>query len=151
MPNLLRRLTLNPVAIAALLAGAAWWIHAQTRADGPYRVVGFNYTDRGVYSFVVDGFGAGSVHARQFGGGGGTMCCMSVPRGKKTWHVRITYDLTPEEDARNQAPDIVETDVAVPALPNRRDGYIEFHFLPDRKIDARWVAYPTMPRMRAAG
>ncbi|QND98179.1 DUF3304 domain-containing protein [Burkholderia cenocepacia] len=119
MSNLLRRMTLNPLAIAALLAGAAWWVHAQTRANGPYRVVGFNYTDRGVYSFVVDGFGAGSVHARQFGGGGGTVCCMSVPRGKQTWHVRVTYDLTPEEDARNQAPEIVETEVAVPALPNR--------------------------------
>lgn len=76
---------------------------------------------------------------------------MSVPRGKQTWHVRVTYDLTAEEDARNQAPEIVETEVAVPALPNRRDGYIEFHFLPGRKIDARWAAYPTMPRMRDGG
>ncbi|ABK10124.1 conserved hypothetical protein [Burkholderia cenocepacia HI2424] len=110
-----------------------------------------SWGSRGVYSFVVDGFGAGSVHARQFGGGGGTVCCMSVPRGKQTWHVRVTYDLTAEEDARNQAPEIVETEVAVPALPNRRDGYIEFRFLPGRKIDARWAAYPTMPRMRDGG
>jgi hypothetical protein len=27
-----------------------------------------------------------------------------------------------------------------------RDGYIAFHFLPDRKIEAQWVEYPTGPR-----
>ncbi|KVF73200.1 hypothetical protein WS75_18435 [Burkholderia sp. FL-7-2-10-S1-D7] len=73
-------------------------------------------------------------------------CCMEVPRDKKTWHLKVTYDLTPEEDARNLSPEIYETDIAVPKLPTKRDGYIEFHFLPDRKIEAQWVEYPTGPR-----
>jgi len=144
--NFLRRLIRNPIAIAALLLAGLWWAHAQTASYGPYRVVGFNYTDRGVYNFVVDGFGAGSVHARQFGGSGGTVCCMDVPRNKKTWHLKVTYDLTPEEDAKNLSPEIYETDIAVPQLPNKRDGYIEFRFLPGRKIEAQWVDYPTGPR-----
>nr|WP_175801967.1 DUF3304 domain-containing protein [Burkholderia anthina] len=151
MLGVMHRLIRNPLIVAVVLLGAAWWLHAQTASYGPYHVVGFNYTNRGVYNFVVDGFGAGSVHARQFGGGGGTVCCMEVPRGKKTWHHKITYDLTPDEDAKHMSPEIYETDIAVPQLPNKRDGYIEFHFLPDRKIEAQWVEYPTMPRMRATG
>ncbi|QTD94271.1 DUF3304 domain-containing protein [Burkholderia anthina] len=151
MSSVMHRLIRNPLIVAIVLLGGAWWLHAQTASYGPYHVVGFNYTNHGVYNFVVDGFGAGSVHARQFDGGGGTVCCMEVPRNKKTWHLEITYDLTPDEDAKNMSPEIYETDIAVPQLPNKRDGYIEFHFLPDRKIEAQWVEYPTMPRMRAAG
>ncbi|KVF73197.1 hypothetical protein WS75_18420 [Burkholderia sp. FL-7-2-10-S1-D7] len=86
-------------------------MQAHAERDGPYRVAGFNYTDLDVYNFVVDGFGDGSVHARQFGGGGGMACCIAVPK-----------------------------------LPTKRDGYIAFHFLPDRKIEAQWVEYPTGPR-----
>jgi len=134
------------VAVGAVAAGGLWSALAHAGSDGPYRVIGFNYTDRGVYSFVVDGFGAGSVRARQFGGGGGTACCMEVPPSKKTWHLKVTYDLTPEEDAKNLSPEIYETDIAVPKLPNKRDGYIEFHFLSDRRIEAKWVEYPTDQR-----
>lgn len=42
--------------------------------------------------------------------------------------------------------DVDETDIPVPSLPNKHDGSIEFHFLPDRKIEAKWVEYPTDPR-----
>lgn len=133
-------------AIGIAIAGGLWGMQAHAERDEPYRVAGFNYTDRGVYDFVVDGFGADTVHARQFGGGGGMACCMEVLRDKKTWHFKVTYDLTPEEDARNLSPEIYETDIAVPKLPTKRDGYIAFHFLPDRKIEARWVEYPTGPR-----
>jgi len=146
MLSVMRRIVRGPIAIAVLLLGGACWAHAQTASYGTYRVVGFNHTERGVYNFVVDGFGAGSVHARQFGGSGGTVCCMTVPRNKKIWHLKITYDLMPEEDARNLSPEIYETDIAVPRLPDKHDGYIEFHFLPDRKIEAQWVDYPTGPR-----
>ncbi|OXI95248.1 MULTISPECIES: DUF3304 domain-containing protein [Burkholderia] len=146
MLNGMRRAVCKPVAVGMLMMGSAWNVQAQLESYGPYRVVRFNYADRGIYNFVVDGFGAGSVHARQFGGRGGTVCCMAVPRGTKAWHLKVTYDLTPEEDARNLSPEIYETEVAVPKLPNKHDGYIEFHFLPDRKIEAKWVEYPPDPR-----
>ncbi|WP_322025794.1 hypothetical protein [Burkholderia sp. BCC1977] len=86
------------------------------------------------------------MRARQFGGRGGTACCMAVPSGTKTWHIKITYDLPPEEDARNLSPQVYETDIAVPTLPNRHDGFIEFHFLPDRRIEAEWGEYPATLR-----
>ncbi|WP_322040598.1 DUF3304 domain-containing protein [Burkholderia diffusa] len=131
------------IAAGITIAGSLCYAPAHAESEGPYRVVGSNYTDRGVYNFVVDGFGAGSVYARQFGGGGGTVCCMQVPRNKQTWHLKVTYDLTPEEDAKNLSPEIYETNITVPKLPNKRDGYIEFRFLPDRKIEDQWVECPT--------
>lgn len=134
------------VAAGIAVAGSLWCAQAYATNYGPYRVIGCNYTDRSIYSFTIDGFGAGSVHARQFGGSGGTVCCMNVPRNKKTWHLKVTYDLTPEEDAKNLSPETYETDIAVPQLSNKHDGYIEFHFLPGRKIEAQWVDYPTGPR-----
>ncbi|WP_244100532.1 hypothetical protein [Burkholderia ambifaria] len=71
---------------------------------------------------------------------------MSVPRNRKTWHIKIVYELTREQYKKDLPNDVYETDIPVPSLPNRHDGYIEFHFLPDRKIEAKWVDYPTDPR-----
>ncbi|MFP3478451.1 MULTISPECIES: DUF3304 domain-containing protein [Burkholderia] len=146
MLNFLHRLIRNPIVVAVLLLGGAWWVHAQTASYGPYRVIGYNYTDRSIALFTIDGFGAGGSNAHESGGGGGTVCCMSVPRNRKTWHIKIVYELTREQYKKDLPNDVYETDIPVPSLPNRHDGYIEFHFLPDRKIEAKWVDYPTDPR-----
>ncbi len=146
MQDLLRRLIHNPIGIAVLLLGGACWAHAQTANYGPYRVIGYNYTDKSIYSFTIDGFGAGGSTAHKPGGGGKSVCCMEVPRGKKIWHVKIEYELTQEQYKNNLPSDVYETDIPVPALPNKSQGYIEFHFLPDRKIEAKWVESPTDPR-----
>ncbi|MDR0241490.1 MAG: DUF3304 domain-containing protein [Burkholderia sp.] len=133
------------VAVGVVAAGGLWGAPAHAGNDGPYRVIGYNFTDRSIYSFMIDGFGAGGSTAHKRGGGGKSVCCMDVPRGKKTWHLKIKYELT-QEQYRNGLPnEVYETDIAVPKLPNQRDGYIEFHFLPDRKIEAKWVEYPTDP------
>ncbi|RQS19239.1 DUF3304 domain-containing protein [Burkholderia sp. Bp8992] len=139
MLNFLRRLILGPAIVAALLLSGAWWVHAQTGGYGPYRVISFNHTDRSIYSFQVDDFGAGGSYAHESQGGGGIVCCMDVPRGKKTWHIKIIYDLTKDEAQKNVPNEVYETDIPVPPLPNKHGGYIAFHFLPDRKIEAQWV------------
>ena len=72
---------------------------------------------------------------------------MSVPRNRKTWHIKIVYELTQEQYKKNLPNDVYETEIPVPSLPNKHDGYIEFHFLPDRKIDAQWVELPTKPHI----
>jgi len=146
MSNFLHRLIRNPIAISALLLAGSWGAHAQTASYGPYRVVGFNYTDRSIALFTIDGFGAGGVNAHESGGGGGTVCCMSVPRNGKMWHIKIAYELTQEQYKKDLPNDVYETDIPVPSLPNKHGGYIEFHFLPDRKIEAKWVESPTDPR-----
>lgn len=63
MSSVTHRFIRNPLIVAVVLLDGAWWLHAPTASYGPCHVVGFNYTNRGVCNFVVDCFGAGSVHA----------------------------------------------------------------------------------------
>ncbi|MBB3260727.1 hypothetical protein F4827_005767 [Paraburkholderia bannensis] len=43
-----------------------------------------------------------------------------------------------------------ETDIPVPPLENTHDGFIEFHVMPNRKIEAAWVKFPTTPKIPGA-
>ncbi|WP_027797871.1 DUF3304 domain-containing protein [Paraburkholderia acidipaludis] len=117
---------------------------------GPYHVTGYNYTDRNIAAFDVDGFGGGDSAAHQSGGGGGFACCLDIPKRAKTLHIKVVLDLTQEQDEKNLPPETYETDIPVPELPNKHDGYIELHFLPGRKIEAKWVEFPTTPNIPKA-
>ena len=68
---------------------------------GPYHVIGYNYTDRHIFSFVVNGFGGGSSDAHEPGGGGGIVCCMEIPRRTKDLHIKVVYELTKEQYEKN--------------------------------------------------
>ncbi|WP_081078748.1 DUF3304 domain-containing protein [Burkholderia pseudomultivorans] len=114
---------------------------------GPYHVIGYNYTDRNIFLFNVEDFGAGSSEAHQAGGGGGITCCLEIPKRAKTLHIKIVYGWTEDQYEKRSARDIFETDIPMPDLPNKRDGYIEIHFLQDRKIEAKWVEFPTTPHI----
>ncbi|WP_081078749.1 DUF3304 domain-containing protein [Burkholderia pseudomultivorans] len=130
-------------AATVLLVGKA----CSRETYGPYHVIGYNYTDRNIFLFNVDDFGAGSSEAHQAGGGGGITCCLEIPKHAKTLHIKVVLDLTKEQDEKNLPPETYETEIPVPALPNKRDGYIEFHFLPEREIEAQWVEFPTTPHI----
>jgi len=114
-------------------------------AYGPYHVIGYNYTDRNVAFFNIDGFGAGDSQAHQHGGGGGNVCCFTIPENAKTLHIKVGLGLTQEQYDKDLPNDTFETDIPVPKLPNKHHGYIEVHFLPERKIEAKWVNFPTKP------
>lgn len=131
------------VCFAALLAGRA----CSSETYGPYHVIGYNYTDRTVYLFSLDDFGAGSSEAHQSGGGRGISCCLTIPRNAKTMHVKVTLGLTQEQYGKNLPNDTFEKDIAVPDLPNKHHGYIEVHFLPNQRIGAKWVNFPTTPHI----
>ncbi|NIF41615.1 DUF3304 domain-containing protein [Burkholderia sp. Tr-862] len=146
MLSVMRRIVREPIVVAVALLGSAWWVHAQIQSYGPYRVIGYNFADRSIYRVNIDGFGAGNVRAHEPGGGGGTVCCMEVPLNKKTWHIKLRYELTPEQYRNNLPNDVFETDIAIPPLPDKHGGYIEFYFRPEHKIEARWAASPTDPR-----
>ncbi|WP_232464953.1 DUF3304 domain-containing protein [Burkholderia ubonensis] len=113
-------------------------------------MIGYNYTDRNIAAFDINGFGGGDSAAHQSGGGGGIVCCLDIPRHAKTLHIKVVLDLTQEQDEKNLAPEAYETDIPVPNLPNKHKGYIEFHFLPERKIEAKWVEFPTTPHIPSA-
>jgi len=114
---------------------------------GPYHVIGYNYTDRNIFLFNIDDFGAGDSNAHQSGGGGGITCCLEIPRSARTLHFKIEYDLTREQYDKDLPTDKFETDIPVPFLPNKHAGYIEVHFLPRKKIEAKWVDFPTRPHI----
>lgn len=156
--NILRRLRdtfgargrFRNVALAALLVGGAIWSHACVSGEGaygPYGVIGYNYTDRHISNFYVDGFGGGASEAHQSGGGGGMVCCLRIPQHAKTLHVTVELEWTEEQYEKRSPHDTFETDIPVPPLKNKHDGFIEFHFMPHQKVEAAWVNFPTRPNI----
>lgn len=139
------------LALAALVVGGAIWSHAsisgEGNMDGPYSVIGYNYTDRNIASFVVNDFGAGPSEAHQAGGGGGIACCFDIPKHAKTLHIKVELGLTKEQYDKDLPNEKFETDVPVPPLPNKHDGFIEFHFLPHQRVEAAWVSFPAVPHI----
>ncbi|WP_114717950.1 DUF3304 domain-containing protein [Trinickia caryophylli] len=117
---------------------------------GPYHVTGYNYTDRNIAAFDIDDFGAGYSRAHKIGGGGGITCCLDIPKHAKTLHIKVALGLTWEQFDKNLPNETYETDIPVPELANKHEGYIEFHFLPGRKIEAKWVDFPTTPHIPSA-
>ena len=71
---------------------------------GPYHVIGYNYTDRHIYQFSIDDFGAGGSEAHQSGGGGGITCCFTIPASAKTLHIKIVYEWTEEQYEKKITP-----------------------------------------------
>jgi hypothetical protein len=116
---------------------------------GPYHITGHNYTDRNIASFWVDNiWGANaSAHYTGNGGDGGEICCFDIPKHAKTLHIKVVLGLTWEQFDKNLRNETYQTDIPVPELPNKHDGYIEFHFLPERKIEAKWVDFPATPNV----
>ncbi|WP_244097372.1 DUF3304 domain-containing protein [Burkholderia cenocepacia] len=70
--------------MAVMIAGGLCGLHSQAEVSGPYRVISFNHTDRSIYSYQIDDFGAGGAYANESQGGGSIVCCLDVPPGKKT-------------------------------------------------------------------
>ncbi|WP_321886846.1 DUF3304 domain-containing protein [Paraburkholderia bannensis] len=156
--NFLRRLRdafaarrrLRSVTLAALLVGGAIWSHACVSGEGaygPYSVIGYNYTDRHIVNFFINGFAGGASEAHKAGGGGGIVCCFSIPKNEKNLHVKVELEWTQAQYLANAPHDTFETDVPVPPLKNKHDGFIEFHFLPNRRVEAAWVNFPTTPNI----
>ena len=114
---------------------------------GPYSVIGYNYTDRNIASFIVNDFGAGPSEAHKAGGGGGMACCLAIPERAKTLHIKVELGLTEDQYEKNLPNDTYETDIPVPTLADKHDGFIEFHFLAHRHIEAAWVSFPTKPHI----
>lgn len=114
---------------------------------GPYNVIGYNYTDRSIFSFWVNGFWGANSTAHQAAGGGKITCCLNLSSTSKTMHIKVKYELTREQFDKDLPNDAFETDIPVPSLPNKHDGFLEFHFLPNQRIEAKWVDFPTKPNI----
>lgn len=106
-------------------------------------IVGYNYTDRAVADFSVNGqWGANVELSTPTAGGGGTVCCVVMSRDTKTpFWVEVKYKMSalesypprrvidPSQPYRNAR---VQVTGPIPPEPS----YLEIHFYPDGHIEA---------------
>lgn len=108
-------------------------------------LVGFNYTNREISNFSVDGSGGGNVHVSGLaGGGGGNVCCVLYVAGSDVSSHVVRWDAEScrfYEFGNVEIYDIrafyKEEIVKVDGAPLERAHYFEVHFFPDGSVKAK--------------
>lgn len=122
-------------------------------------MVGFNYTDRVIDSFSVNGEGAGNVLlSSRTNGGGKTVCCVTVAGNMSaTYRIRVrwqvdgcTYSTRSKVSGEvfdNIFPYYKQANVAL-NIPKRIDPrHLEVHFYPDGSVIAQLTESISPPRV----
>lgn len=121
-------------------------------------IVGYNYTDREIGTFSVDGVGGGNLAlSGATSGGGGIACCVRYVPGSEPSKYLIRWD---KASCRfNERPPgpwgeifhlhyyYAERSVQVKRGNDSEANYFEVHFFPDGSIDARITAELSPPLM----
>ena len=126
-------------------------------------MVGFNYTNRVIDSFSVNGVGAGNVLlSSRTNGGGKTVCCVTVsaptsaaPRIRLRWQVDgctyLTRSKVSKEVFENVFPYYRQADVALNVSAKINPRYLEIHFHPDGTVNAQLTESISLPRISLDG
>lgn len=162
-----REVTARCVLLACLLALCACGQAASPQAANAPKasaqpvslaLVGYNYTNRHIDSFTVDGQGGGNLYVSSpTSGGGGTTCCVEYWPGTKVNTVTIRWQSGAcyYHASSSNSPDIfdiyyefynereVTVDDGIPA--NAKN--MEVHFFPDGSIKAAVTASMSRPRL----
>ena len=122
-------------------------------------VTGYNYTNRSINDFTVDGASGGNLHVSSpNSGGGGSVCCSPYVVGAGARKVKIrwaadacTYDN--RKDRTGQLLYVVHyfyKEVTVDIAPNvpRVPRILEVHFYEDGHVEAAMTEIPSPPRLR---
>ncbi|WP_316667766.1 DUF3304 domain-containing protein [Ralstonia psammae] len=110
--------------LPALLAGCA-----MTGQVNAMDIVGYNYTDDVVEAFSVNGYPGPNIYPH--GGGGGFVCCISVPQ---EWKPGMTVTVKWTDD-RNADPIPWKTRVVeVPRYTHEDMGVFAVHFFPGDEV-----------------
>jgi len=122
-------------------------------------LTGYNYTNREISDFSVDGQGGGNIDVSSpTGGGGGTVCCVSYVNAKDPGSVRVRW----QSDAciyqtKSTISDEVhehfywffkEADVNIEKPVTQNPQYLEVHFYPDGSVKAAVTEHASLPRLR---
>ena len=121
-------------------------------------LVGYNYTNRYIDTFSVDGQGGGNLYVSSpTSGGGGTVCCVAYWPGEKLYKIKVRWQSGAcYYRARSRTSDEVytrlhsffkEAEVAVSDKAGSRGQYMEVHFYPDGSVQAAVTAEASMPRL----
>lgn len=120
-------------------------------------IMGYNYTDRAIASFSVNGaWGANVELSTRTSGGGGTMCCVALDRDTKTpFWVDVEYKMDaleaypPRRVIEPAGPyKTVRVEVKGPIPPD--PNYMEIHFYPDGHVEGAISGSdgPSPPRLK---
>ena len=126
----------------------------------PLTIYGYNYTDRYIDQFYVDGQGGGNLDVSGPGsGGGGSACCIGWRDGTRlpqTVHIRWVAGgckfLTPPNSHGERYEDVrhifKEKDVILSGPVPADPGYFEVHFYADEHVEVAITTFPSDPRLR---
>lgn len=121
-------------------------------------IVGYNYTNREIGIFSVDGVGGGNIAmSGPRGGGGGIACCVRYQPGVEPSHHVIRWDVKTckyHEAPPSTRGDIFqlhyfysEKKVEVRSQSSVRPNYFEVHFFPDGSVKVQVTAELSAPLM----
>jgi hypothetical protein len=119
-------------------------------------IYGYNYTNRYIDQFCVNGNGGGNLFVSE-PGGGGSVCCFSYTPGTpapKTVKVKwvasgCTYKtINSDNEHSSRAHHFFKTlDVPVNPKVPANPGYFEVHFYPDGHVEAAITEHSSPPRL----
>ena len=127
--------------------------------DVSLTITGYNYTDRYIDQFTVNGNGGGNLFVSgPNSGGGGSACCMDYITGVKRWKFPVTwqiggctYNTRKYKDGRERS-DLYhffkEVEVQVDPKIASRPAYLELHFYPDGHVEAAVTENASLPRLQ---
>jgi Protein of unknown function (DUF3304) len=102
-------------------------------------VTGYNYTERPIYTFSVNGAGGSNIFV---GGGGAKMsCCTEITVGKPAV-IKWVYDTTEKQYLAGLREENHSTTVTVPPPTVPEASYLEVHFYPDHHVELALVKFP---------
>jgi hypothetical protein len=109
-------------------------------------LAGYNYTERPISGYSVDGAGGGNMFANDIDGGTGWACCAEVTVGKPV-HIRWTFTRTKSQFEAGLPIEHHEMDVMVPKPEGaKQPEYMEVHFYSRTHIELRLVSFPGRAR-----
>jgi len=126
-------------------------------------MVGFNYTNRVIDGYSVNGEGAGNVLlSSRTSGGGKSVCCITIShlqsgiaRIRVRWQVDgctyLTRSKISGEVFENVFPYYKQADLALPLRKNSRAQHLEVHFYPDGSVNAQLTESLSLPRISLDG
>ena len=104
-------------------------------------VIGYNYTERPIYTFSVNGVGASNLFAKQKYGGGKDSCCIDITVGQPV-EIKWLYDTTEKQYLAGLREEKRSTTVIVPPPTVPEAEYLEVHFYPDHHVELALVKFP---------
>lgn len=134
-------------------------VKSQSNPVHSLTIYGYNYTNRYIDQFEVDGQGGGNLDPSNFSAGGGKgACCMGWRDGThlpQTVHIRWVAGgcVRTVTNSSGESREVVrhlfkETDVVLSGPVPADPGYFEVHFFPDEHIEVAITSLPSEPRLR---